>query len=85
MKLRPFEFENVVVNQDFEKYYEIAQTYLTIMPDVIGMPAMDAIAILENMKINVKVKLNGSGTIKSQSINKNIKLKDNEIIVLVAS
>lgn len=84
-EVETLEFENTAVNLDFEKYYDIAQTYLTIMPEVIGMPAMDAIALLENMKVNIKVKLNGSGTIKTQSINKNIKLKGNEIIVLEAS
>ncbi|MCB0400053.1 MAG: PASTA domain-containing protein, partial [Winogradskyella sp.] len=56
-----------------------------LMPSVIGMPAMDAIALLENLQVNVKVKLNGSGTVKSQSVEKHQKLEPNQIIVLEAS
>ena len=84
-EVETLQFANSDVEQDFENYYNVAQKYLTIMPNVVGMPAMDAIALLENMQVNVKVKLNGNGTIKKQSIDKNIKLKDNQIIVLEAS
>ncbi len=73
------------VEKEYEAYYKTAQTYKTIMPSVIGLPAMDALALLENMNVNVKVKIQGSGTIKKQSIDKNIKLKDNQTIVLTAS
>ncbi len=71
--------------QEYESYYKKAQTYKTIMPNVVGLPAMDALALLENMDVNVKVKLKGSGIVKEQSINKNIKLKNNQTIVLKAS
>ena len=43
------------------------------MPDVTGMPAMDALALLENM--GLKVKLIGSGKVISQSIQRGIKVK----------
>ena len=55
------------------------------MPSVVGMPAMDAIALLENLQINVKVKLTGSGIIKKQSVEKLQKLQTNQTIVLEAS
>jgi cell division protein FtsI (penicillin-binding protein 3) len=55
------------------------------MPNVVGLPAMDAIALLENMQIKLKVKVDGNGIIKKQSINKNVKLKNNQIVVLQAS
>jgi len=83
--IETLEFVNERVENNFESYYDIAQKYKTIMPNLVGMPAMDAIALLENMQVKVKVKLSGSGTVKAQSINKNIKLKSNQIVVLEAS
>lgn len=73
------------VEKEYEGYYNLAQTYKTIMPNVVGLPAMDAIALLENMDVKVKVRLKGNGTVKKQSVNKNIKLKANQTIVLTAS
>ena len=55
------------------------------MPSVVGMSAMDAIALLENLQVDIKVKLNGSGTIKKQSVERHQKLKSNQTIVLEAS
>ncbi len=78
-------FNNNVVNKEFENFYTMSRKYKTLMPSVIGMPAMDAIALLENLQIDVKVKLNGSGIIKKQSINKLQKLQPNQTIVLDAS
>ncbi len=73
------------VENEYESFYKTAQTYKTIMPNVVGMPAMDAIVLLENMQVDIKVKLNGNGIIKTQSINKSTKLKDNQTVVLKAS
>ncbi|TYA84472.1 penicillin-binding protein [Seonamhaeicola marinus] len=73
------------VEKEFENYYDLAQTYKTIMPNVVGLPAMDALALLENMDVKLKVRLKGSGTVKKQSVNKNIKLKNNQTIILTAS
>ena len=63
----------------------MSNKYKQLMPYVIGMPAMDAIALLENLQVNVKVKLTGSGTIKKQSVDKHQKLKPNQTIILEAS
>lgn len=75
-----------VVNEDvetsFEAYYDIANTHKTIMPNVIGLPAMDALALLENM--GLKVKLEGVGVVKNQSITKGIKIKPNQVVVLTS-
>ncbi len=70
--------------KEYEDFYKKAQTYKTVMPNVVGLPAMDALALLENMQVNVKVKLEGNGVVKKQSVNKNIKLKSNQVIVLNA-
>ncbi len=77
------EMKSASVENEYESYYKTAQTYLTIMPNVKGLPAMDAVALLEN--IGLKVKLSGSGVVKSQSINKGTKIKINQTVVLVTS
>lgn len=84
-EVKTLDFNNSIVNQDFESYYENANKYKELMPSVVGMPAMDAIALLENLQVNVKVKLNGSGIIKKQSVERHQKLKPNQTIILEAS
>ena len=84
-EVQTLDFNNNLVNQDFESYYENARKYKELMPSVVGMPAMDAIALLENLQVNVKVKLNGNGIIKKQSVDKHQKLQPNQTIVLEAS
>jgi len=79
-EVKSLEFKNSVVENDFEAYYNVAQTFKTIMPDVTGMPAMDAIALLENM--GLKVKIEGVGIVKKQSIEKGIKVRKNQTVVL---
>ena len=74
---------NKTVEKEFESFYKTAQTYLTIMPNVKGLPAMDALALLENM--GLKVKLSGTGIVKKQSIKKGIKVKKNQSVVLETS
>jgi cell division protein FtsI (penicillin-binding protein 3) len=72
-----------IVEQSYEAYFDMAQKYKTIMPNVEGMPAMDAIALLEN--IGMKVKLLGSGNVIKQSVAKGIKVNKNQIVVLELS
>ncbi|MBT8309097.1 MAG: transpeptidase family protein [Flavobacteriaceae bacterium] len=84
-EINSLEVKNVVAENDFEKFYKTAQTYKTIMPKVEGMPAMDALALLENMQVDVKVRLVGSGTVKKQSIKNGIKLKKGQTIIIEAS
>ncbi len=79
-ELESLEVVSSQVQQEYESFYDTAQKYKTIMPSVIGLPTMDAIALLENM--GLKVKVEGVGTVKSQSINKGIKVKPNQIVVL---
>ncbi len=73
-------FTDSKVEKEYESYYEVAETYKTVMPNVIGMPAMDAISLLENL--GLKVKLEGIGMVKKQSIEKGIKIKRNQIVTL---
>ena len=78
-------FKNNVVNKDFESYFNNSIKYKTLMPSVIGMPAMDALALLENLEVNVKVKLKGNGIINKQSVVKHQKLRTNQTVILEAS
>ena len=79
------EFNNPEAIKSFEKFYAVSNTYKTIMPNLVGMPAMDAVAFLENMDVDLKVKLKGTGIIQKQSIAKSTKLKSNQAVILEAS
>jgi cell division protein FtsI (penicillin-binding protein 3) len=68
------------VEVDYENYYAVAQKYKTIMPNLKGMSAMDAIAILENM--GLKVQTLGSGTVSKQSVKSGQKIKIQSLITL---
>jgi len=83
--VKALDFNSKLVNEDYESYFDNVNKYKELMPSVVGMSAMDAIALLENLQVNVKVKLKGSGTVKSQSVDKHQKLKPNQTIVLEAS
>ncbi|MDC1226921.1 penicillin-binding transpeptidase domain-containing protein, partial [Algibacter sp.] len=84
-EIESLEVEIGAVENEYESFYKTAQTYKTIMPNLVGMPAMDALVLLENMQVDVRVKLDGRGIIKGQSVNKNTKLKNNQTVVLKAS
>ena len=84
-EVQSLEVKNASVENEYESYYNTAQTYKTIMPNLVGLPIMDAVSLLENMQIDVQVKISGSGIVKKQSVNKNTKLKNKQTIVLEAS
>ena len=75
--------KNASAEKEFESYYSASETYRTIMPNVVGLPAMDAISLLENM--GLKVKLNGAGIIKRQSLTSGQKVNKNQTVVLEVS
>ena len=79
-EVKSLNFKQSIVQKDFENYYDVAQNYKTVMPDVIGMPAMDAIALLENMGLTVKIE--GIGIIKKQSVEKGVKIQRNQTVIL---
>lgn len=79
-EVETLKFQNHIVDQDFESYYNLARLHKTIMPDVTGMPTMDALALLENMGLRVKIE--GVGVVKKQSIEKGIKIKRDQEVYL---
>jgi cell division protein FtsI (penicillin-binding protein 3) len=79
-EVKSVNFKDAMVVKEYETYYDIAKNNITIMPNVVGMPAMDALALLENMGLNVKIQ--GVGVVKAQSVEKGIKVKKNQTVVL---
>lgn len=77
--------KNDEVEEEFEGYYKLAQTYKTIMPNLIGLPVMDALSLLENMEVDVDVKLEGTGIVNHQSVAAQEKLSNNQRVLLKAS
>ena len=82
-EVKSLNVNNEVVKKDYQKYYEMANKYKTIMPNLIGMPAMDAIALLENL--GLKVQVQGEGKVKQQSIKAGEKIINKKTIVLQLS
>ena len=66
--------------QNYNDYYIKADKYKTIMPDLKGMSAMDAVSLLENMGLRVKIA--GNGKVTEQSIEKNTKVARNSLVYL---
>lgn len=71
------------IETQYQAYFEVAEKYKTIMPNLKGMPAMDAIALLENMGLNVKII--GKGIVTKQSVERGQKIKPNTTVVLELS
>lgn len=79
-EVESLQVRSVLADREYERFYMTARTYKTIMPDVVGLPAMDALALLENM--GLKVKMKGVGIVKKQSITKGETIKKNQTIIL---
>ncbi len=69
-----------VKSKTAEKTEHIVEKYKTIMPDLRGLPSKDALYILENMGLNVR--LEGSGNVIKQSVPRGQKIKKNQLIEL---
>ncbi len=69
--------------QTSDKTEKIVEKYKTIMPDLRGLPAKDAVYILENM--GLKVRMNGSGKVISQSIPRGTRIKRKQAVELKMS
>nr|WP_246516169.1 penicillin-binding protein [Aequorivita echinoideorum] len=72
-----------VLNEDFEKYYALLQKSNKTVPNVTGMPGMDAVSLLENL--GFKVKTVGNGKVENQSIKSGETLKKGQQIILSLS
>jgi len=66
-----------------DKTEKVLEKYKTVMPDLRGMSSKEALYILENM--GLKVKMNGNGAVKKQSIARGERIKKNQLIELKLS
>ncbi len=78
--LRPKEAQ---LEKDYQQYYAKAQQEYKIVPNVKGMSGMDAVALLENLGIEVEVK--GNGKVRRQSISQGTDLNKVKKIILELS
>ncbi|MFT7251013.1 MAG: cell division protein FtsI (penicillin-binding protein 3) [Flavobacterium sp.] len=78
------QLDNNIPSQEksYNKLYDI-KTSEHIMPNVKGMPVMDAIVLLENL--GLKVKVTGRGKVVRQSIDKGQRFNKNQVITLELS
>ncbi|WP_338734100.1 penicillin-binding protein [Mangrovimonas cancribranchiae] len=83
-ELETLTIKNALAEKSYQSYFDTAQTYKTIMPSVVGMPLMDAISLLENMDVDIKVMASGEGIVESQSVSRGTKLKANQTVVIKA-
>lgn len=74
---------NTKQEQNYQKYNDLVNKYKTIVPNVKGMAGMDAVALLENL--GMKVRIIGIGKVKTQSIPVGEKIQKNQTILLELS
>jgi len=79
-EISEIEKEDVPVGKDFYSYYAKVQAQYSKIPNVVGMAGMDAVSLLENL--GLKVKIIGNGTVAKQSIGSGEPLKKGQQIVL---
>lgn len=72
--------EDPSLAESYESYYAKLQKSEKTVPDVNGMPGMDAISLLENL--GLKVRAVGHGKVKSQSLQSGMTLKKGQEITL---
>ncbi len=75
--------EDMQVTNDYDSYFTNAQKEISNVPDVLGMAGMDAVSLLEN--IGLKVKIIGNGVVSKQSIGSGKKVTKGEQIILYLS
>ena len=69
--------------KNYNSFEEKAVIKFQLIPNVKGMSGMDAITLLENL--GLKVKANGIGKVKKQSLNAGIRIEKNKTITLELS
>lgn len=68
------------IEKEYNNYEKLAQSADNIVPNVLGMSGMDAVSLLENK--GLKVKVSGIGKVKNQSIESGEVLKKGSTIIL---
>lgn len=71
------------VEEEYEQFFATSRQLKEVMPDLKGLPAMDAVSILENL--GLKVQLSGAGKIVQQSVRPGTPIKQDQTVNLVSS
>ncbi len=82
-EIKNLEQNDKIQDQNFEKYYISDLDKNQVMPNVKGMPGMDAIALLGNLGLEVRVV--GVGKVKNQSVAPGNKIEKKSTIILELS
>ncbi len=79
------EEQSIVLEDEYksDRADKILEKYKTIMPDLRGLSSKEAVYVLENMGLIVR--LSGSGTVRYQSVPRGEKIKKNQLIELKLS
>ena len=72
-----------ISNKKYNTYYKEVKTSGNKVPNVTGLSAMDAVAILENL--GIKVKTTGFGKVKTQSVSEGQIIDRKQTIILELS
>jgi len=75
--------KNAVQEKSYNAYFAKVEAKSGLVPNVRGMSGMDAVALLENLKM--KVKVIGIGKVKKQSLNAGERVVKNQLILLELS
>ena len=81
--LSSIEIEDEQQEEKYQKYYDKINSQQMVVPNVKGMPIMDAVSLLENL--GLKVRFRGSGKVISQSLKAGLKITENQNITLQLS
>jgi len=82
-EIKNLDKKNPKVEKDYSEYYTTAQEKHNVIPNLKGMAGMDAVALLGNL--GMKVKVIGIGKVKKQSILPGQNLDKNATIILELS
>ncbi len=77
------EATNPEIDANYEKYFAAGRNFTGVMPNLKGLPAMDAISILENLGMEVQV--SGKGMVAFQSVAPGRKIEGKQTIKLKLS
>jgi cell division protein FtsI (penicillin-binding protein 3) len=82
-EVKNLNLKNSNQEKNYSEYYTKNQDKKNVIPNLKGMSGMDAVALLGNLKVKVKVR--GVGKVKKQSINPGEAIKNDTIITLELS
>jgi cell division protein FtsI (penicillin-binding protein 3) len=82
-QIKNIDKKNIKQENNYNQYFVKAELKQNLIPNVKGMSGMDAVALLENLKL--KVKVIGIGKVRNQSLQAGQNLIKNSIIILELS